>query len=151
MLALGLEILVTAGGVTGGVAIVVVVEVVVLLVGVVDELVGVVGFVGVEGVVGVVVGDEVPDSCPDLRDAEMFAEFLAAMGVRLTRGVSTPPEALLATVELPCSVRNVVPGALADTGSATTTKVKTLRTNASNPPKAARRERSCEIVGRAVV
>jgi hypothetical protein len=146
MLALGLEILVTAGGVTGGVAIVVVVDGGVLLVGVVGVVVGVVGLVGVEGVVGVVVGDEFPDSWLEVCDAtEMFVESLPPVGV------NKPPEALLATVELPCSVRNVVPGALADTGSATTTKVKTLRTNASNPPKAARRERSCEIVGRAVV
>jgi hypothetical protein len=72
------------------------------------------------------------------------------------RAFSTPREPLLAalyvlvfderavveaTIGLPFSVRNVVPGAVAETGSATTANVKTLNTNASDPPMAARRAR----------
>jgi hypothetical protein len=79
MLALGFEILVSAGGVTGGVAIVVVVAVGILIVvvGVDDE------FVGVVGVVVVVVGVELLEGFLDLRDAEMLDDRLVEVDVHL--------------------------------------------------------------------
>ena len=77
MLALGFEMLVTTGVVTGGVVTVVVVEDGVLVVD--DEFVGMVELVGV---VVVVVGVELLDGCLDLRDAaEMFVESFAVVGV----------------------------------------------------------------------
>jgi len=91
MLALGLEILVTAGGV----AIVVVVDGGVLIVaaGVDDEFVGV---IGVLGVVVVVVGVEFLLGCLDLRDAaEIFVECFAVVGVSLRRDCCAPRETLL--------------------------------------------------------
>jgi hypothetical protein len=86
MLALGFEILVSAGGVTGGVAIVVVVAggILIVVVGVDDE------FVGVVGVVVVVVGVELLEGCLDLRDAEMLVERSAVVGANLVRDVSEP-------------------------------------------------------------
>ena len=86
MLALGFEILVSAGGVTGGVAIVVVVAggILIVVVGVDDE------FVGVVGVVVVVVGVELLEGCLDLRDAEMLDDHLVEVDVHLICDVSEP-------------------------------------------------------------
>jgi hypothetical protein len=80
MLALGFEMLVTTGVVTGGVVTVVVVEDGVLMVVVVDD--EFVGMVELVGVVVVVVGVEFLDGCLDFRDAaEMFVESFAVVGV----------------------------------------------------------------------
>jgi hypothetical protein len=137
-LALGFEILVTTGGVTGGVAIVVVVEggVLIVVVGVDDEFVGVAGLVGVGGVVVVVVGVELLPGCLDLRDEAN--ETLLATPCALFFDERAVVES---TIDAFLSVSAVAPGELADTGSTTTANVKTLRAIASDPAIAARRAR----------
>ncbi|MGA2969896.1 MAG: hypothetical protein ABSE75_08830 [Acidimicrobiales bacterium] len=133
-LALGFESLVTVDGVT--IVVVVAGGVLIGVVGVEDEFVGVVGLVGVVGVVDVVVGVAFPAGCLDLRNAA--DAMLLATPRELVWAGSAVVDATIAPF---LSVRNVVPGALADTGSATTAKVRTLSANASDPPIAARRAR----------
>ena len=170
MLALGLEILTTTGGATGGVAIVVVVEggVLIVDVGVDDEFVDVIGVVGV---VVVVVGVECLAGCLDLRAAaEILVGSFAVVDVSLMRDLSTPRETsrptpcalsfvvravVEATFELFPSVRNVVPGEVAATGITTTANIKTLRAIASDALMTAQRARrrdkaSGEVIRRVV-